>query len=172
MTLKEVKQEIKRLLKEKNEKNLIDLLNSCVNNEKLEKEFEDKVPENYIDDILQGEEFVPIESGKYFVSNLGRIKFNDKKNNKQPVIPQRQDSKWNWKLDKKKFYDKTIAAEEIIYDYFNMNSRTIAVAFGGNSPSISLPVAIRKGASKSCVIAWMCGGLCSLLRRNITMVMP
>ncbi len=113
MTLKEAKKEIIRLLKEKNEKNLIDLLNSCVNNEKLEKEFKGLDYKTCVVDKLSGEEFVQIENKNYLVSNLGRIKFRDGK-----VIPQRQDEKWNWKLDKEKFYDKTVAAEEIIYDYF------------------------------------------------------
>jgi len=40
-----------------------------------------------------------------------------------------------------------------------MNSLTIAFAFAGNSPSIISPVAIENGASKSYVIACMCGGL-------------
>ena len=43
-----------------------------------------------------------------------------------------------------------------------MNSFTSSFAFGGNSPSIISPVTIKNGALKSWVIAWTCGGLCSL----------
>ena len=53
-----------------------------------------------------------------------------------------------------------------------MNSFTSSFAFGGNSPSIISPVAIKNGASKSWVIAWTCGGLCSLLRSYITIMIP
>ena len=124
MPLKEAKKGIKELLKAERKDELIEKLNACFKDKELEEEFEDKVPENYSDDTLQGEEFVPIESGKYLVSNLGRIKFNDTTNNKQPVIPQCQDSKWNWYLDDTKFkeiykdFDGKLASNVIIYEYF------------------------------------------------------
>ena len=44
-----------------------------------------------------------------------------------------------------------------------MNSLTIAFAFAGNSPSIISPVAIENGASKSYVIACMCGWIMILV---------
>lgn len=123
MTLKEEKKEIKELLKAKKKDKLIEKLEKCFDKDKeLEKEFEDMHYDTCFDlpkDEKEIFEKLPWSVGNsdyyYWASNLGRVAIGKEKADK--IIPQCQDSEWNWKLDKNNFYDKTIAGEIKVYDF-------------------------------------------------------
>ncbi len=126
MILKEVKKEIKELLKANNKEKLIKKLR-----EYLKKEFKGIDYTTCVDDKLKNEEFYKLWKIKgsdyyYAVSNYGRMAIEDIEGKNRKIIPQYQDCECNWKLDEKKFkeqYNKnfkdiTLAKYQKVYDYF------------------------------------------------------
>ncbi len=124
MTLKEVKKELKELLKDKKKKEeLIRKLKKLFKDKELEKEFTSMNYETCLD--LPKDEKEKFEKlwqvrnsdDYYWVSNLGRVATGNKeKANK--IIPQFQDKYWNWKLTE-------YVTEQPVYSYFMKETKQI-----------------------------------------------
>ncbi len=130
--LQETKQEIKRLLEEKNEKDLIKLLNFCVNDEKLTKEFTSmkyemclKLPKEDSDEEFYELGKIRGKTHRYLASNYGRMAIEDIEGKNRKIIPQWQDNNdWNWYLnvekfkeDNSEFRDKTLTKTKKVYNF-------------------------------------------------------